>query len=98
MNSSATKPWRPVQCSVMSDLRPYLLGRMEEMRRQDPSYWGTMREAFISEFGKPNTIEESLQDEDRQDWWLHQFGCWRIDRLKRREITSNKKTGSTARR
>ena len=82
----------------MSDLRPYLMSRMEEMRQIDPSYWIEIREAFISEFGKPNTIEESLQDEHRQDWWLHQFGCYRIDRLKRREMTSNKKTGSTARR
>ena len=82
----------------MSDLRPYLLDRMEQMRRIDPNHWIEIRAAFISEFGKPNSIEEALQDEQRQDWWLHQLGCWRIDRLKRREMTSSKKAGSTARR
>ena len=82
----------------MSDLKPYLLSRMEEMRQMDPKFWGQLRESFIVEFGKPESTAEALADEQRQDWWLHQFGCYRIDRLMRREVNANKKAGSAARR
>ena len=82
----------------MSDLKPYLLSRMEEMRKADPRYWNQLRELFIAEFGRPESIADALADEQRQDWWLHQFGCYRIDRLMRREVNGNKKAGSVARR
>lgn len=92
------RPWRPVRSSVMSDLKPYLLSRMEEMRQIDPRYWGELRESFITEFGKPESTADALADEQRQDWWLHNFAQYRIDRLMRREVNANKKTGREARR
>ena len=78
------RPWRPVRSSVMSDLKPYLLSRMEEMRQIDPRYWGQLRESFIAEFGKPESAADALADEQRQDWWLHQFAEYRIDLLRKR--------------
>ena len=80
-------PWTPVRLFAMSepDLRPYLLSRMDEMRHANPGHWEQMRQDFIEAFGKPGTVEESLQGEDRQLWWLHNFGTYRVDCLKRRQ-------------
>ena len=72
------------------DLRPYLLGRMQEMQRIDPSYWGALRQEFIRQFGKPSNVDDSLHDDERQSWWLHGFAAYRIDRLKRQHSSTKR--------
>ena len=83
--------WRLVQWFVMSDLKPYLLSRMDEMRQIDPHHWGQLRESFIIEFGKPESAADALADDQRQAWWLHQFGSYRVERLMRREAQPKKR-------
>ena len=71
----------------MSDLKPYLMGRMQEMQRIDPAHWTEMRGGFIREFGVPSSVDDSLEGDDRQIWWLHWFGEYRVRRMKQQVPT-----------
>ena len=92
--------WLRVLSCAMSkaDLKPYLLQRFNEMKQRDPSHLAWMRNQFIAEFGKVDSIGDALADADKQEWWLHWFGEYRCERLRKGQAIGNKKAGSMARR
>ena len=63
-------------------LTKYLLERMQEMQKQDPAYLKGLKDSYVSAFGQPESANDACTGEDRELWWLHEMGQYRVDRMR----------------
>ena len=63
-------------------LTKYLLERMQEMQQQDPSYLKGLKDNYVTAFGQPESANDACTGEDRELWWLHEMGEYRVSRMK----------------
>ena len=63
-------------------LTKYLLERMQEMQTNSPGYLKMLKDQYIEHFGQPGSANEACTGEDRELWWLHEMGQYRVDRMR----------------
>jgi hypothetical protein len=63
-------------------LTKYLLERMQEMQGDDPAHLKKLKDQYVKNFGQPESAKEACCGEDRELWWLHVFGEYRVERMR----------------
>ena len=63
-------------------LSRYLLSRMQELQELDPGHLKMLKDQYVGIFGQPESVKEACTGEDRELWWLHVFGEFRVNRLR----------------
>jgi hypothetical protein len=63
-------------------LSKYLLERMQEMQGDDPAHLKKLKDEYVEIFGQPQSATDACTGEDRELWWLHVFGEYRVNRLR----------------
>ena len=66
-------------------LTKYLLERMQEMQTGNPAYLKMLKDQYVENFGQPESANDACTGEDRELWWLHEMGQYRVDCMRQEQ-------------
>ena len=72
-------------------LSQYLLERMQEMQNIDPAHLKKLKDEYVEIFGQPESATDACTGKDRELWWLHVFGEFRVNRLRQSQSGSSRR-------